>query len=75
MYIDLRPTINIQGTHKVFCLDTVRVINRRRIITMVAPYRLTRKVNDWCDNSKREKYGSNLELLNINKEPFNWVNE
>ena len=53
-YITLGPTINIQGTHKVFCLDSGKVLKRIKIIPVVAKYRIINKVDGWGDKSRRE---------------------
>ena len=66
-WTSLGPNVNIQGTQKVFDLDTGRVLNRGKVLSMVITYWLIRKMNDWCKKSKREQYERNLELLNRNK--------
>ena len=63
--IALGPTINIQGTHNLFSIKKRRLIKRWKIIPMVAPDQFTRKVNYRC--KKREKYGKEIESININK--------
>ena len=52
--ITLGPTINIQGTHKVFCLDSGKVLKRIKIIPVVAKYQIINKVDGWGDKSRRE---------------------
>ena len=44
--ITLLPTQNIQGTHKVFCLNTGIVLKRMKIINMVALDQFTINVNE-----------------------------
>ena len=44
--IALTPIRNLQVTQKFFCLYTGRVLKRRSIIPVVAPYQIIRKVND-----------------------------
>ena len=48
-YITIGPTGNLQGTHNLFCLNTGRALNRRNIISMIAPDLVISKVNDWCN--------------------------
>ena len=55
-FIFLIPTVNLQGTQKVFCLNTVRVQNSRNIVPIIAPDQVINKVNDWCKNSKIDHY-------------------
>ena len=50
--IDFVQTGNIQGTHKVFFLDSGGLLNRRNSITMVVSERIIKKVKDWCNNLK-----------------------
>ena len=50
--IELGPTGNLQGTHKVFCLKMGIVMNSRNIIPIIATYQVIRKLNDWCKNQK-----------------------
>ena len=38
--ITLGPTENLQGTHNLFCLNTGRALNRRNIISIIAPDRV-----------------------------------
>ena len=45
--IALGPTLNMQGTQKVFCLDMGRVLQRSDIIPMLDLNRVTMEVNDW----------------------------
>lgn len=73
--IALGPTGNIQGTQKVFCIRSGRVIKRRKIIPFHMPDRVIRKVNQWGARSKQEEYGNKLAFLNRNKEKYDWDND
>ena len=59
---------------KVFCLNTGQVLRIGKIIPMVAPDIIINKVNGWCKRSKMEHYRQNLDLVNRNKEPYDWRN-
>ena len=43
--IFLGTTRNIQGNHKIFCLDIGRVIKRTNIIPILSLHQVIRKVN------------------------------
>ena len=45
---------------EVILLDTGRVLNIRNIVPMVLTDQSIRKMNDWCNNSKRDKHERRL---------------
>ena len=74
-YISLRPTRNIQGTQKLFCLRSGIVLKRRNIIRMITSDCIIKLVEYWGGGSRGEKYGKVIEICNRNKELFDWENE
>ena len=52
--ISIVPTGNLQVTHNVFCLNTVRVLKPRNIILVVAPDGIIKKVNQCFKYQKGE---------------------
>ena len=74
-YISLRPTRNIQGTRKLFCLSSGIVLKRRNIIRMITSDCIIKLVEYWGGGSRGEKYGKVIEICNRNKELFDWENE
>ena len=73
--IALGPTGNIQGTQKVFCLETGKVLKQRKIIPLPVPDRVIQKVEQWGKRSQRESYGTKIELLNRNMKKYDWDND
>ena len=52
--IALGPSGNLQGTHKVFCLETGIVLKRRVNTVVPMPDRVIEKINQWGERTKRE---------------------
>ena len=50
--IYLIPNGNMQGSQKVFCLNTVGLLNIIKIINMLAPDQFIRNVYNWYKKSK-----------------------
>ena len=73
--IALGPSGNMQGTQKVFCINTGRVLKWRKITEYPLPTRVITKVNNWGKRSKKEEYGNKLAFLNRHKEKYDWDND
>ena len=68
--IALLPNRNIQGTQKVFCMNSGIFLKRINITPMIASDQIIKIVKYWGKKSRREKYGKAIYILNSNKEPF-----
>ena len=51
-FIVLGSTGKLQGIQRVFCLNLLRILKKRRTIYMIAPYQLIKKVNDLYKKQK-----------------------
>ena len=69
--ITLGPTVNLEETHRLLCLNTGIVLNRRNFIYYPMPGIVIKKVNKWGKKMIREVYFSRLEFRNRTKE-FLW---
>ena len=73
--IALGPTGNMQGTQKVFCINTGKVLKRRKITEFPLPSRVINKVNNWGKRSKIEEYGNKLVFLDRHRQKYDWDND
>ena len=65
--IALRPTVNLQGSVKFYCLNTGRVLKQRAFTEIPMPTAVIAKVDKI---GKKENQGKEFRFLNRNKEPF-----
>jgi hypothetical protein len=70
--IALGPTGNLQGSMKLYCLNTGRVLKRCLFIVMPMPHRIIKQVNKIGEH---EKQGHNFHFLNRNKDKFDWTDK
>ena len=68
--ISLEPSGNLQGTHKVSCLETGQVLKQRVDTVVPMPYRVIKKANQWGERTKGEEYGRKLIFLNRTEERY-----
>ena len=68
--IACRPTGNLQGSVKFYCLTTGRILKRRSWTALPMPDKVIDKVNR-IGKSKRQ--GREFRFLNLSKEPFSWT--
>ena len=73
--IALGPSGNLQGSQKVFCLNTGQVLKCRTIHEFPMPDRTVARMNQWGIRSKRETYGRKLQFLNWSKDKYDWDND
>ena len=49
--ISFIPTGNLQGTQKVFWINKVIILKMRKMVPIIAPDQVIRKLNGWCKKS------------------------
>ncbi len=70
--IALGPTGNLQGTIKLYCLNTGRVLKHHSFTPLPMPNSVIQQVNTI---GLKEKQGRSFRFLNRQKEPYEWINE
>ena len=55
---------NIQGTQKVFFLDSDLFLKTIKIIPTIEIYRIIKIVDNWCKKTIRLQYGNVIEIRN-----------
>ena len=73
--ITLGPSNKLQGTQKLFFLETGLVLKRRVHTVVSMSYRVIKKMNQWVKITKKEDYGKKLTFINCTKEIYNWDND
>ena len=63
-YIALGTIGNIQGTQKVFFLDSDLFLKTIKIIPTIEIYRIRKIVDNWCKKTIRLQYGNVIEIRN-----------
>ena len=70
--IVLGPTGNLQGSVKIYCIHTGRVLKRCSFTPMLMPVHVIRQVNAI---GTREGQGRAFRFLNRRSEPYEWTDE
>jgi hypothetical protein len=70
--IALRPTRNLQGSVKFYCLNTGRILKWCSFTKMPMPTRRIKRVDTI---RARENQGREFQFVNRNKEPLGWTDE
>jgi hypothetical protein len=70
--IALGPTGNLQGTVKLYCLNTGRMLKRRSFMPLPMPDSMIQQVNII---GLKEEQGRSFLFLNRQKEPYKWTNK
>ena len=63
---------NIQGSLKVFMLETCKVVKRCAATPLDMPQKVIDRVNQIGKRTRQEVYGKDLEFLNRTKDKFEW---
>ena len=68
--IAVGPTGNLQGSVKIFCLNSGRILKRRSFTALPMPDRVIKRVKDI---GLRDKQGRMFRILNRRREPYKWT--